>query len=152
METFYWEFYASGKDSRYSGAKSAPFSHSIVLYFTVNRLKKFRSFSGSNTLPFNEERKSTTFVTWLLNHSRMRYPSTYSAFTTSANISVSYFRGSIFFNGSPFGAFSQFSISSSLCCSSHSRIIFSALPGISPFTTPSLILIIALYSLYHAWK
>ena len=63
METIIGEFYASGKESRYSGAKSAPFSHSMVLYFTVNRLKKFKSFRGSNTLPFNEVRKSTTFVT-----------------------------------------------------------------------------------------
>ena len=51
METIIGEFYASGKESRYSGAKSAPFSHSMVLYFTVNRLKKFKFFRGSNTLP-----------------------------------------------------------------------------------------------------
>lgn len=64
--------HASGNESKYSGAKSAPFSHSMVLYFTAKRLKKSKFFSGSKTMPFNEDFKSTTFVTWLLNQRRMR--------------------------------------------------------------------------------
>ena len=57
-----------GKANRYSGAKSAPFSHSTVLYFTENLLKKFKSLRGSNTIPFSDDFKSTTLVTLLLNH------------------------------------------------------------------------------------
>ena len=35
-----------GKANKYSGAKSAPFSHSTVLYFTENLLKKFKYLKG----------------------------------------------------------------------------------------------------------
>ena len=55
-----------------------------------------------------------------------------------------YFKGSILFNGIPFCALYQFCNSSSRCKSSHSKIIFNALPGISPLTTPSLMLTITL--------
>ena len=61
-----------GNVNRYSGAKSAPFSHSTVLYFTENFLKKSKSFRGSNTIPLSDDFKSTTFVTLLLNHNLMR--------------------------------------------------------------------------------
>ncbi len=47
-------FHTSGKESKYSGAKSAPFFHSMVLYITVNCLKSSRSFCSSKTLPFND--------------------------------------------------------------------------------------------------
>ena len=48
---------AFGNANRYSGAKSAPFSHSTVLYFTEKLLKKSKSFRGSNTIPFSDDFK-----------------------------------------------------------------------------------------------
>ena len=95
---------------RYSGAQSAQFSHSIVLYLIVKFLKYERFFKGSKIGPSNDSERFAILMSPLLNHNFTRYPSRYCTLFIF-KISISYhFNGSILSRGKPTRHLSQRSI------------------------------------------